>query len=304
MNLEPPDRPEYNVLNDRTESLEVVEPGSPTAPLPEPTKKRSLFNIRNNKRALITVLIIATLAGLSIAGFIFIQRLPSSQVPTNNVVINTQSLDNGTLNQLASNTNGEVKQQLTISPNTLFKSDVLVQGSTQVLNDLTVGGTATIQSAATVRDSLTVGRALTVGTNLNVNGIVTAASLNVGSITISSINISGNLVFGGHLIPGGATPSARTSNAAGGGSVTISGNDTSGTITIKTGGGGLAAGEMAIINFRAAFSGTPKVQLTPTSETASSLRYYATKTTGFFTINTGTTAAPNTTYIFDYLVTQ
>lgn len=302
MNLEPPDRPEYNVLSQDTASLEVVEEGSLVDSTSLPPQKH-FFRTQRHKRAILTALIILTLIGLSITGFIFIQQLPSSEQPTNNVVINTQSLDNGTLNELSPSNGGEVKQQLTISPNTLFKSDVLVQGSTQLLKDLTVGGNVNIQNAATVRDSLTVGRALAVGTNLTVNGAISAASLNVGSINISSINISGSLVFGGHIIPGGATPNGRASNAAGNGSVTISGNDTSGTVTIKTG-NSVGSGELAVINFRSGFNTVPKVQLTPVSESGSSLRYFATKTSGFFTVNTGTPPAPNTTYIFDYLVTQ
>lgn len=302
MELQPPDRPEYNSLNDRIESLEVVEQGAPPSPALSPPNKRSSFDIRKHKRAAFSILVIVTLISLSVAGFVFVRKLSSPETPTNNVVINTQSLDNGTLNQLSTSDDGETKQQLTISPNTLFKNDMIVQGSAQVLKDLTVGGSVTVQNAATVRDNLTVGRALTVGTNLTVNGTVTAASLNVGSINISSINISGSLVFGGHIIPGGATPSARTSNAAGGGSVTVSGNDTSGTITIKTGSGG--AGELAIVTFRSAFSTVPKIQLTPINEASSSLRYFATRTSNIFTINTATATAPNTTYVFDYLVTQ
>lgn len=302
MQLEPPDLPEYNALREDAASLEVVEQGK-FSTVPQPPEKRSLFDLKRNKRAIITALIILGLLCLSVAGFIFMRNLPSSQSPTTNVVINTQSLDNGTLNELTSDTGGDKKQQLTISPNTLFKNDVLMQGSAQVLKDLNVGGNATIQSAANIRDSLTVGRSLTVGTNLSVNGIITAASLNVGTINISSINISGNLVFGGHIIPGGAAPAARASNAAGGGSVTINGNDTSGTISIRTGGGPIS-GELAVITFRSAFNTVPKVQLTPIGEAGTNLRYFATRSSNFFSVNTGTTPAANTTYVFDYLVTQ
>jgi hypothetical protein len=299
MNPESPEQPDYTYLE--SASLEVAEEGAPTPENKPPESRR--FNFKKKRRPLLVLVIVLVLIGLSIAGLVYVQKLSqkSQQPPT--VTINTQSLDNGTLNQLTDNLNGDIKEQLTISPNTIFKNNAVIQGSAQVIKDLSVAGKADILGTTTVRDGLTVGKSLTVGTNLNVNGLVTAASLNVGSIAISSINISGNLVFGGHLVPNGSTPNARTSTAAGGGSVVINGNDTSGTITIKTGGGGLS-GEMAIINFRSAFSTTPKVQLTPVSSAGSSLNYYATKTTGFFTVNTSNATSPNTTYIFDYLITQ
>ena len=300
MSPESQDQSDYDNLE--ASSLEVVQEGA--SPNPEPVITRRRFSVKKNRRLVMVILIIILLLGLSGAGLLFVKSLSDSNQPANNVTINTQSLDNGTLNQLTNNLNGEVKEQLTISPNTIFKNNAVVQGSAEVSKDLTVAGKVDIQGATSIRDNLTVGRALSVGNSLTVNGLITAASLNVGSIAISSINISGNLVFGGHLVPNGSTPSARTSAAAGGGSVTISGNDTSGTIVIKTGSSGLVAGEIAIITFRSAFSTTPKVQLTPVSEAGSSLRYYATKTANFFTINTGNAAAPNTPYTFDYLITQ
>jgi hypothetical protein len=302
MDLESPERPGFDPHLPEATSLEVVEEGSSSIPTP-PSKQPRSFNWRQKKRVLTVLLIICTLLGLSVAGIIFVKHLSSVNQPTTNVTINTQSLDNGTLNQLTP-ADGKTKEQLTISPDTIFKNSTVVQGSSQVIKDLSVGGSLDVQGTAILRDSLTIGKSLSVGTNLTVNGLITAASLNVGSIAISSINISGNLTFGGHLSPNGSPPSARTSTAAGGGSVTVSGNDTAGTIIIKTGGGGLAAGEMAVITFSSAFSTTPKVQLTPVSEPASSLRYYATKSASFFTINTGNAPAAGTTYIFDYLVTQ
>lgn len=287
-------------------SLEVVEERtSVPTPQPRPTKRQYMLRTLTTKRTLIASASILILLGLSIGGFIFLKKLPTQAPPTTNVTINTQSLDNGTLNQLSPEGDGNSEQQLTISPNTLFKNNATIQGSSETLKNLSVGGDARIQGSLTVQDSLTVARAVSIGTNLTVNGSISAASLNVGAITISSINISGNLAFDGHLVPGGAQPNARSSNSAGnGGSVIITGNDTSGTITIRTGGSGLAIGELAVVTFRSPFGGVPKVQLTPVGETASTLQYYVTRSANLFTINSSTAVAPNTTYTFDYFVSQ
>lgn len=291
-------------------SLEVAEEKDPLAP-PEPAprkRKRRKFTPPKKKDLVMWGLPFAIVIAIVIAAFLLLRK-PETKAPTT-YVINTQSLDNGTLNELTAGVDGEVRQQLTISPDTIFKNDVNVQGSLQVDRDLLVGGRTTLQGAVTAADSLTVQRSLTVSgntsiaSNLTVNGQISAASLTVGSLTISSINLSSNLVFAGHIVPGGLTPSARASVAASGGSVNISGNDTAGTVTISVGNGSTVAGEMAIITFRTAFSTTPKVQLTPINPAASGLRYYATRNASLFTVDTSTAPSAGTTYVFDYLVTQ
>jgi hypothetical protein len=304
MDQEPPkdDQSQYDIFRQDSslETLEVAEENSSNPNQSDELKLKRRRHVRKLlRRAAILLGIVLVLA--SVGTGIAILNRQDKQAPT--VVINTQSLDNGTLNEITSKNGDPSKQQLTITPDTIFKNNVSVQGSTDIVKNLSVGGTANIQGATDVRDTLSVGKSLSVGTNLTVNGLITAASLNVGSLTISSINLSSHLVFGGHIIPSGSAPAARTSSAAGGGSVSISGNDTAGTITITTGGGPIA-GELAIITFHSAFSTTPKVQLTPLNISASGLNYFVTHTAGLFTVNTSTVPSPNTTYIFDYLVTQ
>lgn len=295
-------QPEYNVFRQDSslETIEVAEERQPSSGEPTPKNKRP-FNYRKlRKRLLLAFVLSILLVGTGTA--IALLAKPSKQAPT--VVINTQSLDNGTLNQLTPQGSGQAKQQLTITPDTIFKNNVTVQGTTELDKDLSVGGKVTIQGDENVQGNLSVGKSLSVGSNLTVSGLITAASLNVGSLTLSSINLSSNLVFGGHIVPTGTEPAARASSSAGGGTVSISGNDTAGTITITTGSGGLSAGEMAVITFKTAFAATPKVQFTPLNAAASNLHYYATHTATFFTLNSSTTPTGATTYVFDYLVTQ
>jgi hypothetical protein len=299
------DQSQYDVFRrDSTLELSVAEEkplqGKPVVNSVHSKSGRTVKPIK--RTVLVIVLALILLAGIA-AGIKFLNKPDKPTEPTT-VVINTQSLDNGTLNQLTPTSSGEVKQQLTISPSTIFKNDVAVQGSADITKNLSVGGIVNIQGATNIKDSLSVAKSVNVGTNLTVNGLITAASLSVGSLTISSINLSSDLNFGGHIVPSGSQPAVRASVAAAGGSVSISGNDTAGTITINTGNGSLTAGELAVITFKTAFNATPRVQLTPLNSPASGLRYFATHTAGFFTINTSTAPANGTTYIFDYLVTQ
>jgi hypothetical protein len=306
MEHEPPkdDQSQYDIFRQDSslETIEVAEEnssGSGQGDSPRLKRPRNYRKLRRRLLATLLIIIVLAGAGTTIA---MLSRPGKQQGPT--VVINTQSLDNGTLNQLTPQGDGQAKQQLTISPDTIFKSNVTVQGSTELVKDLSVSGKVNVQGDSNISGNLSVGKSLSVGSNLTVNGLITAASLNVGSLTLSSINLSSNLVFGGHLVPSGNAPSGRASSASAGGSVSIEGNDTAGTITITTGSGGLIPGEMAVITFKTMFNGTPKVQLTPLNSAASGLRYYATHTASFFTLNTSVAPTGNTTYIFDYLVTQ
>lgn len=289
-------------------SLEVTEPTvvqqQSLQPAPPAKKPR-----RRKKRQVIAVAgtVLAT-AAVGMSAYSLLQQ--KQEKPETTYVINTQSLDNGTLNELTAQADGSIKQQLTISPDTIFKNSVTVQGPATVENDLTVRGRTVLQGPTSIENDLSVNRSLTVvgntsvASNLNVNGQISAASLTVGSLTISSINLSSNLNFAGHLIPNGPSPSPRASTAAGGGSVTVSGNDTSGTIVINTGGNFMTAGELAIVTFQTPFNTTPKVQLTPVNDAASALNYYATRSATFFTVSSSTAASQNRQYVFDYLVTQ
>src|SRR4051812_912257 len=102
---------------------EMTTTPSATAPSGSPhSPKRTLI-----LKVLSGLLVLVLLAGI---GSAFQQSRKSSVKTEKTVTINTQSLDNGTLNKLTTQTSkdGAVQQQLTISPKTLFKSDVTVQG--------------------------------------------------------------------------------------------------------------------------------------------------------------------------------
>lgn len=308
MNDQPEDNgenDEYNIFKQDYASLEVAEEDAPKRQTPKTQKPRrnKITRTKLLKAGAGAIIAIILLAGLTLV-------ILATRKKETSITINTQNLDNGTLNQLTDAAGGEARQQLTISPETLFKESVIIQGSAEVQQDLTVKGLTELQGAvtveedATLRSGLTVGGSTAIGGNLSVTGSITAASLSVGTISISTVNVASDVSFGGHLIPNGAAPSARPSVAASGGNVTVSGNDTAGTIVINVGSGATLSGELAIITFNKAFNATPKVQLTPINTAASSLNYYATRSASFFTINTSTSPTNGTSYVFDYLVTQ
>lgn len=285
------------------ESTEVLAT-PPSASSNDPGKRKSTVSRKTLIKVVGSLLVFIFI--LFLASSFFVKREVEKIKQPVPVTINTQSLDNGTLNKLTvqAGPENQTTQQLTIEPETLFKSSVEVQGSLKAQGDLEVGGNLNVRGTTTLQGAVGINSNLAVRGSLSVGGTLTAPSLNIGNLGATNINASGSLSFGGHLIPSGSVPSAKPSLAASGGTVTISGNDTAGTVTITIGGGAVQTSEMAIITFATRFTTTPKVQLTPINAAASALNYYATRNAGFFTIETSTVPSNGAQYVFDYLVTQ
>lgn len=291
--MEPDTEDKYSSPLDSSLESSDVSSGDESKP-PQPNS-RQLRLI-----AIVVMLVIVGLIGLLIISF------SQAKKPAATIVINTQNLDAGTLTKLESqNSNGAVAQQLTISPNTLFKNNVDVQGN------LTVNGMTHLQGAVTLNNGLAIGGSLTIannasiGSNLSVTGLITASGLSVGNLTIASLHSSGDLIFGGHLVATGSTPSVQPGTSAGNGAtVIISGSDTNGTITINTGSSASVAGELALVTFHTAFKLAPHVQLTPLNLDTATVQYYVSRSATFFTVNTASSPKPNTSYSYDYLVSQ
>lgn len=293
--------------DDAGSSLELApdQIEQPQAPLPAAQPDYNYNKAPRPKRLIVILPVVVLVIALIFLAILIFNKPKATKKPVTNVVINTQSLSAGTLSQIENQLgSSQLKQQLTITPDTLFKNNVDVQGNLQV------SGTSSLQSAVTVGSNLLVNGSLTVGGstnlagNLNVSGLISAASISVGMLNINNIDVGGNFSFGGHLIPSGADPTGTPDLASGNGSVVVNGNDTSGTVTINVGSGAVHAGQMAIIHFHSAFNLSPEVQLTPTDAAAASLQYYSESAPTFFSINTGTSPANGTSYTFNYLVTQ
>lgn len=291
----------YYGESDSLESLDSLDPIVDSKVTPKPPNKSYKPPVSISKRTVVIAGAVASV--IVIGGLVFALTRPhgpknATQAP------GTQTISSETLKKvLVNGASSDNPQQITISPKVLFLNNVTVQGDVGLKGKLDVQGATTFHSPVTVNAPLSVTGATNFGGNISVSGTITTGGLNVGSLTVANVTISNNLTVGGHIVPGGAKPKAVPSVAAGGGSVTISGNDTAGTITINVGGGPVA-GELAIVSFKTAFGTTPKVQLTPINSSAAQLQYYATRSGDFFTIATASVPVAGTSYTFDYLVTQ
>lgn len=238
--------------------------------------------------------------------------------------IRGQILSDETLKDLAStNTQiGDAKQTITIAGNSIFGGRVLVKDSLDVagtikvggslnLNGITVAGNSsfeTVQIAnnlsvngnGTIRGALNVGGTLTTSGGANFGGPVSASAFNIENLTVNQ-----DLKVNRHIVTGGGTPSASIGTAlGGGGTVSINGTDTAGTITVNTGstpaGGG---GTMANVTFVNAYANTPRIILTPVKGTkVGCTNIYTTRTNTGFSVYCNQTAEASATFYYDYIV--
>lgn len=149
--------------------------------------------------------------------------------------------------------------------------------------------------------------------NLQISGQATIASLSVtgnatitGNLTVSGMTTVADITVDGHIITSGSAPTITTLTAAGlDATVTISGDDTIGTITINTGSGSISSGDIANLIFNKQYAQTPHILITPNNAASTGLLVYPDKqaTNGFDLAITNTPSA-NTTYQFEYFVAQ
>jgi hypothetical protein len=112
------------------------------------------------------------------------------------------------------------------------------------------------------------------------------------------LQLTGDLQINRHIDAGGPTPSVSSNGAIGsGGTVSVSGTDTAGTVTINPG-GGAGNGSIATVSFAQSFNQTPHVVVTPIGK---SVNYYITRTTSSFTVHI-TQSLSSGSFSFDYIV--
>lgn len=297
--------------------LSAPEPSAELPPvLPHPAAKRwryltSHFNIYLLMFALVIVI------GITIIVVAYLDSKHSSGTSS----ISSQSLSQSTFQQLAnSNTTvGNSNQVLTVQSSAIFGGKVLVRqdlevagslqiGGTLALNDLSVAGTAQfaqmqVNKNLSVAGSSSLQGAVTIAKSLQVSGSGSfSGPLSAPQITTSNLQLSGDLVLTHHITTGGGTP-ARTNGGAlgGGGTSSVSGSDTSGSITINTG-SSPAAGCFVTINFTAKYNAVPHVLVTPVGSSSGGLAYYVDRTPTSFSVCDSTSPPAGTSFGFDYFV--
>jgi hypothetical protein len=243
--------------------------------------------------------------------------------------VNDQSLDPSIFkNFLESNNLTEnTPATLVVGTNTIFSGSVTMQGSTNINGALTLGSGLTVKSGQTTLSGLQVSGAatmsqLTLGSNLNVNGttnlqgnvvaeqgltvhgnLAVLGTFGVTTLTATTATVSGQLNIDGHLATGGTTPGVQVGVGSGGGSATISGNDTAGTVIIETNSPS-AGGTLATVTFARGFSSVPHVIISPDNMDAGKVQWYVTRAASFFTIESETAAPAGSSLTFDYFVAQ
>lgn len=266
-----------------------------------------------NIYVLLFILILVLAAGLILVG---IQRNKKAQAPS---TINTQTLNEDELKELTESEQkvGDPKSTLAIESNAIFSGKVLVRDSLDVAGTIKVGGSLSlpglnvsgqsvfdqmqannlnITGNSQIQGQLNVQKGLTVSAGATFGGPISAPQ-----ITVQSLQISGDLQITRHLDAGGGTPGKSDGSALGsGGTVTVSGTDTAGTITVNTG-GGPGAGCFVTVNFVQRFSGNPHIVITPVGSAAAGLNYYINRSNSSFSVCTTNAPGGGQSFSFDYV---
>ncbi len=295
----------------------AANPG-PTATEPAQKKVSAFKKIFRKVNLYFLIFIILVVVAGAIAAVTYI----NSQKPPVDPDIAEQVLDDKALRQLA-NTDasvGSTSQTLTIKGNAIIDGQTLMRGNLNIAGNLQTGGS--IQAPQlTISGAVNLGQTqvndLQVATNVAIQGSTTVRDLSVAGsstfsgpmtasqITVSRLILSGNaeLQIPNHISFTGPSPNRTTNGGVlgNGGSASVSGSDTSGSINVNSG-NNPAAGCFIRVNFNQAFSNMPKVTITPIGSAAGALQFYVERDRNGFSVCTNNAAASNQSFGFDYFI--
>lgn len=234
-----------------------------------------------------------------------------------------QQLDQAALDDLLAqeSTVGTIDQTLTVAANTIFNGKILVKDDLDVAGSINVGGPLSlpgitvagtssfddvqVSNNLSILGGISTQGSVTIQQGINISGnAAVGGNISASSITTDSLQLSNDLALTRHIDTGGSIVSAASGSAVGaGGTVSVSGNDIAGTVTINTG-GGPPAGIMARITFTSRYNQTPVVHITPVNSNTAQLDYYIERDSASFSIGSATSPNAATTYVFDYFVTE
>lgn len=300
-------------------SLDQAEAGGdgsespPPKPPAKPSRLKRLFGGFNLYLLLFGLVILVALG--IVAGAYMFNKKSNGNSPS------VQNLSDSALEQLASSdaTVGNSNQILNVQSSAVFAGRVLIRegldvagnlelGGTLALNDLAVAGTAQFGQAQVNKDLSVAGNAgiqgsATIAKSLQVNGGGSfSGPVTAPQITTGNLQLNGDLVLTHHVIAGGATPSRANGSALGsGGTASVSGSDSAGSITINTG-SSPPAGCFVTVNFVNRYSATPHVLITPVGSTAGGLAYYVNRGQTNFSVCDASAPPGSASFGFDYFV--
>lgn len=271
----------------------------------------------------VNVYVLLFILVLVIAGAIALVTYINGQKAPEDPSIENQALTTESLKQLA-NTDASVgnsSQTLNIQGNAIIAGQTLARGDLNVAGNFQTGGniqTPGLTVSGTTNLGATQINGLQVATNTAIQGSTTLRDLNVsgtssfsGAMTASQITVtrlimSGNasLEVPNHIRFSGPSPSRSVNNASlgNGGTASINGSDTSGTININSG-NNPAPGCFIRVTFQQAFPSTPRVVVTPVGAAGGQLQFYVDRTNQGFNVCSANAPAANQAFAFDYFVT-
>ncbi len=300
-----------NPLNDDA-SLSEPEPSEPEQKPSRANRMRRIVSFANLYFVIFLLLIIIALG--SIFAAVKFNKSPNSQSTK------TQSLTDKQLADVKSSTTlvGDAQQTLDIQGNSIFEGQVLMRNNLDIAGSIKIGGSLSLPSITVggtsnfgqlhINDQLSVSGntilqgSLTAQKGITATGASSFGTLSASQINTSSLQINGDFVVSRHINVSGGTPGRSNGSAlGGGGTASVSGTDTSGTVTVSTG-GSPPAGCFITINFTQKFNTTPHVIISPSNSSAGSLDYYTNRSNTNFSVCTANSPSASTTYLFDYIV--
>ena len=282
-------------------------------------KKKSAGSLLNRMASRLNIYLLAFILLIIISLIIvFVVIQSSNKQAAEQAEIKTQELTQEAVENLSGNeaTVGDPKQLLNIESNAVFAGKVLIRDGLDVAGPIKVGGELNLPgitvsgksafdevqiNSLSIAGDTSVQGTLIVQKGLTVNGQGSfAGPISAPSITVDALSINGDVQFNRHIDAGGGTPSVSGGNAIGsGGTVTISGTDTGGTVTINVG-SSASGGVLATVTFASTFNGNPHVVITPVGRPAPNAFVENRTTTGFsISTNPGLSAGPIS---FDYVI--
>lgn len=286
----------------------------------QPEKKLSPFRKFIRK---VNVYFLLFILLLVVAGVLAAVNYFSSIKQTPEATINSQALNAEALKQLANTDTsvGTSSQTLTIQGNAIISGQTLARGNLNVAGNIQTGGSIqgpnlTISGSAnlpsTQISSLQVANAVVIQgdttlNNINVSGTSSfGGAVTASQITVTHLVLSGNAVLEvpNHIKFSGGSPGRSVDNnvLGNGGSASVSGSDTSGSVNVNSG-NNPTSGCFVRVSFQQAFSSQPHVIVSPVGDAAGRMQYYVERDTGGFRICSANGMTANKSFAFDYLVT-
>ncbi len=333
------DLPEPEVLKPQTssDSGEASTPEAAAAPK-KPLRSRRITYRPSHKATFIGATVVVGILALNVGGFLWLMRDKGGEksVDRESVTLSAETLDGLGVSR---NAVGDLGTELTIGPDTTFNgtvtvaSDVSIGGqlrlngkfsatdasfarleagetalgqlnvngdtTTSTLNlrkDLNTAGATRLQGPVTMSQLVTINNSLNVAGNLAVGGTLSARGFQASTLVSDS-----TLMIGGHIITRGSAPGVSPAGGALGsnGTVSISGNDVSGTIGVNVG-AGAGSGCLVSVTFRQSYGTTPHVVITGSMPANI---YLSGRTASGFTVCTASPLSPGG-YFVDYIVMQ